>query len=362
MSNPFSPGFGKLPQIYLGRDDDVEKIVESMGDRNSPYQTTLVYGMRGTGKTAFLTDIGREMRRRKKWIVVDLVMGTPLLQVLLDSIYLSRENAVKKILSGIDGISVSAFGVSLTSAEKNPSHQYQVLLMKVLAELKKKGIWILITIDEVKSTPELREFASVYQLLVRNEYNVCLIMAGLPQNVSTLQNDDVLTFLLRAGRITLAPIDLWLIHDSYQQAFRGTKAISEELLVEITKLTRGYAYAFQLLGYYLWENSDCEITQSTIANALPLYRSDLYRNSYVKIYQSMTEMEKKFLIAMAETGEDNVKFGAIVKAMGKPKNYVSTYRIRLLDTQVITSAGHGLLRFSLPLFREFVIRNKELSS
>lgn len=33
------------------------------------------------------------------------------------------------------------------------------------------------------------------------------MMTGLPKNVSELQNNDVLTFLLRSGRIPLGPLD-----------------------------------------------------------------------------------------------------------------------------------------------------------
>ncbi len=32
-------------------------------------------------------------------------------------------------------------------------------------------------------------------------------MTGLPSEVSELQNDNVLTFLLRSGRLTLTPVD-----------------------------------------------------------------------------------------------------------------------------------------------------------
>ncbi|WP_279037577.1 hypothetical protein [Lactobacillus taiwanensis] len=32
LKNPFDPKFGKVPQIYLGRDKLVENIVESLED------------------------------------------------------------------------------------------------------------------------------------------------------------------------------------------------------------------------------------------------------------------------------------------------------------------------------------------
>lgn len=360
MRNPFDPGFGTLPDIYLDRDDEVKKVTESMCTRHSPYQTTLVYGMRGTGKTAFLTDVCQEVQGQDKRIVVNLAMGSPILPSLVDSIYVQAEGILKKVLEGLRGVTISAFGISIGVEGQAPSHQYQILLEKMLAVLKKKGIWVIVTIDEVKDTPELREFASIYQLLVREEYCLSLIMAGLPQNVSELQNDDVLTFLLRAGRVTLTPIDLWEIKSSYAKVFSSERKISDETLIRITRMTQGYAYAFQLLGYYLWEQPEHEISDQVVENVIPSYKTDLYRNAYVKIFHSLTGVEQQFVNAMAEEDGPEVAFGDIVKRMDKTKNYVSTYRLKLLDTQIIDSPKHGYLKFTLPYFKDFLIENRML--
>lgn len=48
--NLFDPNFGKVPQIYLGRDKLVENVVESLEDGTGPYQTSMIYGMRGGRK------------------------------------------------------------------------------------------------------------------------------------------------------------------------------------------------------------------------------------------------------------------------------------------------------------------------
>lgn len=360
--NPFSPGFGKIPPIYLERSEDVSTVMDSLGNPNSPYQTTLVYGMRGTGKTAFITDISHEISKRDHWIVVNLASGVPLLPTLIDSIYQKAETPLKKILQAIQGISVTAFGITIKTAGTNAAvseQQYQNLLETMLQKLKESGTWLLITMDEVKTSPELRRFASVYQLMLRENYNITLLMAGLPQNVSELQNDDVLTFLLRAGRITLGPLDLWSVKDHYSRAFQEQKRIDEKTLLRITKLTKGYAYAFQLLGYYLWERSADSVNEKTVEDVLPLYKTDLYRNAYSKMYQSLSEMERQFIVAMAELGE-SASTHDIGEKMGREKNYIQVYRKRLLDTQLVQAPKRGTLEFSLPFFRDFVLENRLL--
>lgn len=40
--------------------------------------------------------------------------------------------------------------------------------------------------------------------------------------------------------------------------------------------------------------------------------------------------------------------------MDKPKNYISIYRRRLIDDQVIFSKERGYVEFTLPYFADFV--------
>ena len=101
------------------------------------------------------------------------------------------------------------------SFHQQAESNFQLLFQDALEKLTKKGFHVLINIDEVHLTPLLKKFASCYQIMIRNNLNVSLLMAGLPENVSEIQNDDVLTFLLRANRIVLNPLDIESIKNSY---------------------------------------------------------------------------------------------------------------------------------------------------
>ena len=93
--------------------------------------------------------------------------------------------------------------------------------------------------------------------MIRDNLSVALLMAGLPENVSEIQNDDVLTFLLRANRITLNPLDVESIKTSYARIFRNAGyQVEAPTLLYMTKQTMGFAYAFQLLGYLVWQTSE----------------------------------------------------------------------------------------------------------
>ena len=202
---------------------------------------------------------------------------------------------------------------------------------------------------------EVKQFATTYQLMRREKYDIFLIMTGLPSEVSELQNDDILTFLLRSGRITLTPLDAISMKYSYLSAFtKGRRKIDDVVLTKMVRMTAGYAYAFQLLGYLVWDTEDKLITDNTLQTILPEYKEMLFRNVYVKVYSSLSPKDKEFIQAMIESDEDKVAISKIMAKMDKPKNYISIYRRRLIDDQVIISKERGSVEFTLPYFADFV--------
>lgn len=355
--NPFNPSFGRVPRLFLDRSKMVKQLEEDIQDPDSPFLTTLIYGMRGSGKTTLLTDISHYMMKHDDWLVVDLTMGERFIPTLIESVYAQADNSLRKLITGIEGIKLSTSGLEIDYNHRDTltNLPYQVLLEKMAAMLKKRGLSLLITIDEISSTPELRQFAGIYQLLLRNNYHIALLMAGLPNKVSELQNDELLTFLLRSQRIYLEPLSLLTIKQSYRRAFsRNGRTIDDDTLNQITKMTNGYAYAFQLLGFLLWRTKEAAITSTIVQKTLPDYQAELYRNVYLKMYQELSDKDREFVRAMADSGETSVKVAEIAKKMQRDKSYISIYRRRLLDDQIITATKWGEVAFTLPFFADFI--------
>ena len=63
---------------------------------------------------------------------------------------------------------------------------------------------------------------------------------------------------------------------------------------------------------------------------------------------------------MAELDVEKCPISEIQEKMGKKKNYISMYRRRLIDSQVIKSVERGYVSFTLPYFTEFINENREL--
>ncbi|MBQ3801856.1 MAG: ATP-binding protein [Treponema sp.] len=355
MNNPFNPSFGKVPPIYLDRTARIEDLISELRNPDSPFQATLVYGQRGSGKTSFMTALCLEIEKEKDFIVLNIPSSGNILLSYVQGIYDKTSKVVRKTLDSLDGISLSVFGVQLEYNKKDDGQiNYQLLLEKILKKLSEKKITVLAVIDEVKASRELKEFISVYQILLRQNFPVRLLLAGLPQNVSELQNDNQLTFLLRAPRVTLEPLDSSNVRYNYKKAFEsGGKTLDEKALDKMTRASGGYAYAFQLMGWLLWKNTQDKITEKNVDSVLDEYKMLLFRNAYIKIAENLSRMDKAFVINMAKnTGPTSMK--ELVREMGKSNAYLSNYRARLLDSQIIKQTSYGYVGFALPYFREFV--------
>lgn len=224
-----------------------------------------------------------------------------------------------------------------------PTIQNSVIALdRMLDRLTRKGKSVLISVDEVTSTPEIRKFTSQFQIFMRKNYRVFLLMTGLYENIDELMNEKTQTFLYRAPRFNLQPLDLGLIASSYQSAFE----LPRDEAIRMASVTKGYSYAYQALGYYSWK------LNKPYQDVLPLMDAALRGNVYQKIWSEISNGDKKVLIGMAST--DSPKVAAIRETISMNSSLFSTYRKRLIKKQLVASPVYGELVFSLPRFREFV--------
>lgn len=61
MGNPFNPSFGMVPSIFLDRGSLSKRVVSELNNADSPFQTSLIYGQRGAGKTTLMTAVANEL-------------------------------------------------------------------------------------------------------------------------------------------------------------------------------------------------------------------------------------------------------------------------------------------------------------
>lgn len=340
MSNPYTLVFGQSPIEKIERNAQLERIVsEFSSDRPSNY-LNLITGIRGSGKTVFLTTIANVFETKDDWIVVNLNSQRDLLNSLAAKLTSNRKTSVWIKEAKIN---LSAFGLGMEIQGEPQIFDIEVALNKILKEIKKRKQRVLVTIDEVSNSKEMRIFASAYQLFLREDLPVFLLLSGLYKNIDSLRNAEGMTFLERAPRTVLSPLLINAMAENYVKTLK----LPMNEAMQLAKETRGYSFAFQTIGYFAWENA------SDMRLALKKAKEYLYEFSYQKIWTELSAKDRQVVIAMGELKTNEVM--QIRKKLNYSSNQFNPYRNRLLKAGVVMSDQSGVLEFALPWFGEFAI-------
>jgi hypothetical protein len=362
MKNPFNPSFGVRPEQFLGRDDVVDSFINAISNKNDPWRSTLLIGVRGSGKTATLTQI-QTKAMDKDTFVVSVSPEADFLDNILGQLHKQMSKSKLKGLPRLKSISLSyGISISLEQSDNMPAFTktFRYQITEMLDIVKKSGKDVIFLIDESqKHSEDLRTFIGTYQHLIREEYPICLIMAGLPEVVSEILNDSVLTFFRRANQVLLRNVGISLVRQVYKNVFINTsRNLSEPLLEDAAECTYGYPYLIQLIGYYLWENIKNGYCGDLIAQVLVEAKDRLFRNVHQLVYDKLSPKDKEFLFAMVDDYGMSLNKDIITR-LGKGKSYVSMYRARLISRGIVASKGYGTLEYSYPYMREFLIEKRK---
>ena len=191
---------------------------------------------------------------------------------------------------------------------------------------------------------ERHQLLSSFQIFLREEYPIYLLMTGLYENIYDLQNEKSLTFLYRAPKIILEPLNYTAIKSHYMRIFD----INDEMADKMTLLTRGYPFAFQVLGYLYWDNRK----DHTLEDIMPEYDQYLDEYVYSKIWAELSSKDKEILSVISESGYQSVK--DIREKLDMKPELFSVYRDRLKRKGVIDTRQYGKIAMALPRFEEYV--------
>lgn len=340
--NPYTLVFGKTPKQLISRSSGIDEIICQFEQEDAPQQVYMITGVRGSGKTVFMTNLTAKIKEKKDWIVVELNPERDLLEGLAAK--LSGENSLAKLFMAAK-INLSFLGFGGEVEGVAPVRDLETAIGKMLDAIKRQKKKVLVTIDEVTNTKSMRIFASAFQIYVRQELPIFLIMTGLYENIDLLQNEKSLTFLYRAPKMELKPLNVKTIADNYKKNFQ----LDDGRALKMAKMTKGYSFAFQVLGYYTWEKG------GNIDKAMDEFRQYLEDCSYEKIWKTMSRGDRRlaYAIAKAESG----KVADIRKVLQINTNEFNPYRKRLIRSGIVNGDERGYVKFTLPLFEQFVLNN-----
>ena len=199
----------------------------------------------------------------------------------------------------------------------------------------------------MSNTEYMKIFAGSFQIFVRLGLPVFLLGTGLYENIDELQNEKNLTFLYRAPKIQLKPLNTVAIANKYKSIFK----LNEEQASEMANLTKGYPFAFQVLGYLTWNSN------GDYKNVLDDYKQYLSDLVYDKVWSELSEKDR--LVAKGISDSSSRKISDIREHLHMTSNEFNPYRQRLIKKGVIDGSHRGFVRFTLPLFEEYIHDNFE---
>ena len=341
MSNPYTLVFGQPPLENIARTAYEERIISEFCQERPSNYINLITGIRGCGKTVFLTDIAEKLGSKSKdWVIVNLNPQRDLLVSLAAK--LESNNALARVFRESE-INLSAFGIGVGIKNVAPISDIEEALIRIFKGIKKQGKRVLITIDEVSNTKEMRIFASSYQIFIREKLPVFLLMTGLFKNIDHLRNAEGMTFLERAPRTFLSGLD----NDAMIRNYRNTLKLPEDKAIRLAGMTKGYSFAFQTIGYFTWENPDDP--QKAMKDA----QSYLAEFAYHKIWSEISRKDREVVKAIAKVPSGEIF--RIRKLLSYTSDQFNPYRDRLIKAGLIVGPQNGYVEFALPWFDEFAL-------
>lgn len=384
FANPFAPGAGSRPPELAGRDDVLEMARISCGRaiKGRSARSAMLLGLRGTGKTVLLSEIGRIAEAGGLLVSkVEAPEGTSLAKLLFPEMRkvsrsLSGVEAAKhfasRALGGLQNfaaafsIELGGVGIAVNAASEpglaesgDIQHDLPDLFGQIGRAAKAAGKGWLLLIDEVQylSEADLSGLIVALHRMSQDSLPVVFVGAGLPQ-VARLAGDAK----SYAERLFIYPpigaLDEVAAAKAIKKPITDENAeISAAALERIYILTQGYPFFIQELASFAWNNAlGPEIGEADVMASYEETVSSLDDGFFRVRLDRLTKAELHFVNCMASLGDGPYQFSDVARAMHKEARSLGPARASIIGKGMIYSTDHGYLDFTVPLFADFVRR------
>lgn len=367
--NPFRPTFGVSPTVLAGRDSLLQSFKLGLAEGpGSPFRALLISGSRGMGKTVLLNEF-EDAATSQGWITLRAYPDDSMIDALINSAIPEALQKIdgpqsKRMLSSIGIPGVATISAIADPAKKDPVPTLISRLRELASWLRDHGAGILITLDELQSAnvEQLHVLATAVQDLLRDDFDIALVAAGLPEGIDRLLQHEGTTFIRRAERILLTPVD----HQDSVEMFidttaEGGKQMNPDAADLAARISKGYPYSMQLAGSLAWARSILDQTDIVTAAQVESVRDEVIRRMGMQVHEpslhQVPDGELNILYAMAELSIDGemVSTGDIARLMNVKPNALSVQRRQLLSRGLVEVAKYGYLNFTLPYMREHLL-------
>ncbi len=374
--NPYTPGAGDRPRALVGRTDQLALAESVRTQLEAGYSAnSLMYvGLRGVGKTVLLKEISDRLAHAgwyapylelRRGLAVDFALASVAGRFaghLRPGAKLTRR--VGQLLRRGGGLQVLGSGGTVGAGRSVPAYDD---LARVLASLGEAalddGLGVALIADELQavSLASLGALVHVVQDL-RDRLPFAFIGAGLPHLPSYVARAATYT-----ERFRYEPTDNLHIREAraavVNPAAEEGVPWADDALGRIVTVADGYPYFLQLYAFEAWEAAAragviAGITLGHVKAAEPYAQRQIETGIYGVRFEGATESERRYLFAMSELMDaegDRVRSGDVARALNRELSGVSPTRDALIRKGLIHAPDHGLLTFSIPGFRQYVV-------
>jgi len=383
--NPYAPGAGTKPPALVGRDAQIEAYDILLDRLENGYaeQSMIITGLRGVGKTVLL-DVFREIAEKRRWATVEweVEKNSPfgsrmsshvrraLLQIAPKARWNERIRRAASILRSFTmtfnpdgavtaGIDVEALAGAGDSGEI--SEDLTDLFTAVGEAARDMGVGVIFLLDEIQylASEELEALIMALHKCARRSLPITLVGAGLPQ-IPRLAG-EAKSYSERLFRFPI--IDrLDQETDARDALVRPARELGVEYesgaVDQVVAYTQGYPYFLQEYGKLLWEEaSRSPIRCQDAKEVLPLVEARLDESFFRVRADRTTELELKYLRAMAEVGPCPQRASDVAARIGRTTQQVGPIRSRLIDKGLLYTPGYGYAAFTVPQFDRYMVRH-----
>jgi AAA ATPase domain len=386
LPDPYTPG--QVPRVLAGRVVEQARIrdqlarVSTFGELGGPL--LVFHAPRGLGKTSLLRTAQRQATElgfvsvwvacsREQSFLAELVRGVERSLERAEIVPAGARRRWKARLDkvglefGLPGVKVRAdLGNAGAPASQPPTGNAPIAALEDLlhdaARLVRDrgGAGLLVFLDELHaaSAHDMALLLNTLQNLdgEREQNPLAVVSAGLPVTPEALTR--AATF---GERSAFVPLDLLSSTDARSAITAPAEALgvtwSAAALDAVVGEARGHPYLLQLLGSATWRAVAPEegrtVSIADVRLGIPEASAQLDA-MYSARWGAATPREQEFLRAMAAAGDGNVSRAQIAGTLGVSSQAISVPRERLIEKGVIEPVGHGLVRFTLPGFGDYV--------
>lgn len=389
LPDPYTPG--QVPRVLAGRVAELTRIrdrlsrVATFGELGGPL--LVFHAPRGLGKTSLLRTAQRqaaEVGFVSAWVACS--RERPFLPELVRAVERSLQRAevvppaeagrwrarLERISLelGVPGAKVRADVARRadpdTGAGTAPIAALEDLLHEAATAVRRRGgAGLVVFLDELHaaSADDMATLLNALQNLdgEREDNPLVVIAAGLPVTPEALTR--AATFGERSSFVALDVLDDADARTAVAAPARALEVRwAEDALDRVVTEARGHPYVLQLVGSGTWASARPEagatISLADVIAGIPASTEQL-RAMYGARWGSATPGERAFLGAMARVarreGRANVTRAAIAAELGVDTRTVSVPRERLIEKGIIEPVGHGLVRFALAGFGDWLV-------